>query len=135
MKHKKLLMLSTYYAPGIIALIRITVTMWFFVKDPLGMPLRFLQIVPLIAICVTLFMHFKLYQDGVPVITVIAPTLVHAVLMYVFERKLVFIPFLLLLGLDIVFLSLKGAKASLFPFDIDDDTEDDLAGIEDILEA
>lgn len=130
---RRRIMKGIYWAPGIIGLARIVVTFWFLIRNPLGMPLRFIQLIPMIAVIVAVFMHFKLYQDGVPVITVIAPTLIHAVVVYIFQRKIVPIPFLVILAIDIAFLSVKGVKANMFPFYIEGDDDDDLSGVEELL--
>lgn len=117
-------MLGAYYAPGIIGLLRILLTIYYFIKNPLGMPLRYFQLIPCIAIGVALFSYYKLFTDGVPIITVIAPTMVHQVLIYIFSKRFVILPFIPIVLLDIIFLSVKGLKASMFPFDIDGDEDD-----------
>lgn len=129
---KKKLMYVTYYAPGVITAVRVFVTLWFLVSNPLGMPLRFLQLIPVGVLLAFCFTYFKLYSDGVPVISLIAPTLVHFVLVYVFERVIVVLPFAVLLLLDILYLIVKSVKANMFPFDFDND--DDPEGLDDVEE-
>lgn len=131
---KKKLMYAAYYAPGVAAVLRILVTIWFLTSNPLGMPLRFLQLIPIIVLLIFSFTYFKLYSDGVPVISLIAPTLVHFVLVYVFERIIAVLPFAVLLLLDIFYLIAKSLKAAMFPFDFDEDEDPEgLHAVEELL--
>lgn len=131
---KRRLLYAVFWAPGVLALVRLAVTVWFFIQNPLGLPLRFFQLIPLIAVLVATFSYFKLYSDGVPVITVIAPTLLHAILIYVFQKRIIIIPFIVLVVIDGLFLGIKGLKSNMYPFDIEgDDDEDDLLDLEDEL--
>lgn len=130
---KKRLLLLMFWAPLVTGLLREGVTLWFLIKNPMALPLRFFQLIPMVAIGVSLFSSYKLYQDGVPVISLIAPTMVHAVLIFVFQKHIVFVPFLPLIALDVIFLAFKGIKANSFPYDIDED-DDDLAEMMDLLD-
>lgn len=125
MSTKQKLMLFSYYLPGVFALIRVCVTIWFLVSNPLNLPLRFIQVFAIVVYAVFSFTYFKLYSDGVPVISLIAPSLVHAVVIFAFQRVVVVAPFVVLLLLDIAYLIVKSVKANLFPFDIDGDDEDE----------
>lgn len=123
---KRRILKMMFLLPAIVGFIRLGISMWFLIVNPLGMPLRFIQVVPMIALIVALFSYLKLYSDGVPVITVIAPTILHMVIIYIFKKQIVIIPFTVLVLIDALFLILKGVKANLFPFDIDGDDEDDI---------
>ena len=124
MTAKRRIMYACYYAPGVVAAVRVLLTLWFLISDPFGLPLRFFQVILLLAYSVTLFSYFKLYSDGVPVISLIAPTLVHAVVVFVFRRIIAVVPFAILLVLDILFLIIKSVKANMYPFDVDGEEDD-----------
>lgn len=131
-KRKK--MMIVYHLPGVIGIIRVLLTLYVFIFNGFGMPLRFFQLIPLIALAVALFMYYKMYSDGVPVITLITPTLLHAVVTYIFRRVLVIIPFLSVLVIDIAFIVCKSLKANLYPFDIEGaDISDELMSVEGII--
>ena len=130
---KKRLLWMIFWAPGAVGARRIGLTVWFLVSNPLGMPLRFIQLVPLIALGVSLFMYYKLYQDGVPVISLIAPSLLHAVIIFVFQKIIVIPPFAVILILDIVYLALRGVKSNSYPFDIDEE-QDELDAVMELLD-
>lgn len=121
-KRKKLLF--GYYAPGVLALLRLVVTIWFFGWSHIELPLRYIQLVPLCALLVTQFTYFKLYRDGVPVISLILPSMLHFVIILVALRRVIITPFVLLLVIDIGFLVARGVKANLFPFSVDEDEEE-----------
>ena len=134
MSSKQRMMLFSYYLPGIFALIRVGVTVWFLMSNPMGLPLRFLQVIVLVVYGIFTFTYFKLYSDGVPVISIVTPSLVHAVLIFAFKRVVVVAPFVVLLLLDIAYLVVKSVKANLFPFDIEGDDEDDVFDLEELSE-
>ena len=126
MSSKKRKMLFCYYLPGIIGLIRIITTLVFFIWNPVGLALRYFQILLLISYAVHLFCYFKLYDDGIPIITIIAPSIIHGVIIFIFVKQIPLLSLGILLGMDIVFLITKSIKASYFPFDIEGDEEEDL---------
>lgn len=129
---KQRIMLFCYYLPGVVTAIRVAVTLWFLITNPMGLPLRFIQLVVIGAYIAFTFTYFKLYSDGVPVISIVTPSLVHAVIIYVFKREIVIAPFVALLLLDIAYLVTKSVKASLFPFDIDGNDKGDEFDFEDL---
>lgn len=125
MSDKRKLMLLSYYSPGVLSLIRVVVTLWLLFST-MVFPLRYIQFANIIVYLVFNFMYFKLYIDSVPVISIVLPTLLHITLMVVFIRRIVILPFFILLLLDILFLISRGIKGNLFPFDFDsDDSEDE----------
>lgn len=133
---KRRKMLAVYWLPGIIGGIRLLLTALVLVWNPQGMPLRFFQIIPVVALVVALFSYFKLYSDGVPVITLLAPTILHIILVYLFRRAIVIIPFIAVFAIDIVFLVCKSVKVSLYPFDIEGKSPDDeLNAVTDLLQS
>lgn len=133
---KRRKMLAVYWLPGIIGGTRLLLTALVLVWNPQGMPLRFFQIFPVVALVVALFSYFKLYSDGVPVITLLAPTILHIILVYLFRRAIVIIPFIAVFAIDIVFLVCKSVKASLYPFDIEGESPDDeLNAVTDLLQS
>lgn len=133
---KRRKMLAVYWLPGIIGGTRLLLTALVLVWNPQGMPLRFFQIIPVVALVVALFSYFKLYSDGVPVITLLAPTILHIILVYLFRRAIVIIPFIAVFAIDIVFLVCKSVKASLYPFDIEGESPDDeLNAVTDLLQS
>lgn len=132
---KQRIMLLSYYLPGFFAVVRVAVTFWFLFYNPMGLPLRFIQVIIIGVYATFSFAYFKLYSDGVPVISVIAPTLVHAILIFVFQRTVVIAPFVVLLLLDIAYLVVKSVKANLFPFDIDGMDDVDEFDLEEITKS
>lgn len=118
-------MLASYYAPGIVAGLRVLITLWFLFWNPYGMELVGLQVIPLIILIVFTFLHFKMYRDSVPVISLLLPTLIQGVLVFVFKRTITLLPFVIVLALDAFYLVCKGLKATFFPFVLDgEDTTD-----------
>lgn len=124
MSDKRKLMLLSYYATGMLSLIRVLVTLWLLFY-PVIFPLRYIQFVNIVIYLVFNFMYFKLYIDSVPVISIVLPTLLHITLMVVFNGRIVILPFAILLLLDILFLISRGVKSNLFPFDFDSDASED----------
>ena len=112
-----------FYAPGVIAAIRLAVTLLVFIANPARMPLRFLQVIPLCILGVSVFTYFKLYSDGDPVISLMVPTIMHILIIFVFKKQFVIVPFALLLVLDVGYLVVKGLKASMYPFEIEGDED------------
>lgn len=127
---KQKLMLFVYHLPGLFACGRVILTFWFLFANPFNLPLRHMQLIVLVVYAVVCFSYYKLYSDGVPVISLITPTLLHAVIVFVFMRVIAVVPFLVLLVFDAVFLVAKSVKASLYPFDIEGD-EDDISLFDD----
>lgn len=128
---KEQVMRVFYYMPGVAALMRIGFTVWFIGWQPIPMPLPYVQVATIVVYLVLQFSYFRLYRDSVPVISVLVPTILHFVLILVFTRRVVLAPFFLLLVLDILFLSARGIKASMYPFYIEEDDEEEL--LEDIM--
>lgn len=131
MKSKTNRLKMIFYAPGVVAAIRLAVTLLVFIANPAKMPLRFLQVIPLCILGVSVFTYFKLYSDGDPVISLMVPTIMHILLIFAFKRQLVIIPFALLIILDICYLVVKGIKGSMYPFEVEGD-EDDVGNFDDL---
>ena len=125
MLSKQRRMRFVYFLPATFAVIRILLTVWFLVYNPLGLPLRFIQLILMGVYAGSLFSFYRLYRDGVPVLSLIAPTLVHAILIFIFKKEIVIVPFAVLFVVDIAFLASKGVKANLYPFDIEGDSDDE----------
>lgn len=121
-----------FYAPVVIALLRCLVTFIIFVMNPQNMSLRFLQIIPVGVLLFSLFTYLKLYSDGDPVISLLLPTILHFIVILVFKRSVEIIPFLVPLFFDGAYLVVKGIKASLYPFEIEgeEEEEDDFQDLE-----
>ncbi len=113
---KKTVLRLSFYIPGVIVLIRLGFTIWVLASNPLGLKLAFIQLVPMGVLLASCFGHFKLYRDGVPVISLMAPTIVHFILILVFYKTTQLVPFLPTFVPDIVYLVAKSIKANLFPF-------------------
>lgn len=122
-KRKK--MLAIWILPGIMAIIRVTVTMVYLIWNPLAMPLRFFQLINIGVYIGTSFSYYKLYRDGVPVISVITPLLLHGILVFLFKRVIAWQSIVPLFVLDVLFLITKGIKSSLFPYDIEGEDDDE----------
>lgn len=130
-REKKLYLV--FFLPGLLGLIRVLSTVWYLVKNPLGMPIGFIQLVPMGAVIVVLFAYFKLYSDGIPIISLIAPSILHFILILVFYKKVVIMPFIPLLIIDVIFLAAKGIKAEMFPFDIESDEDESVRVIDELF--
>lgn len=128
---KEQLMRVFYYMPGVAALIRIGFTVWFIGWQPIPMPLPYTQVLTIVIYLILQFTYFRLYRDSVPVISVLVPTILHSLLIFVFLRQVVIAPFVLLVLLDVMFLSSRGIKSSMYPFYIEEDDEEQL--LEEIL--
>lgn len=122
-KRKK--MLAIWILPGVMAIIRVTVTMVYLIWNPLAMPLRFFQLINIGVYIGTSFSYYKLYRDGVPVISVITPLLLHGILVFLFKRVIAWQSIVPLFVLDVLFLITKGIKSSLFPYDIEGEDDDE----------
>ncbi len=128
MKNMRRKLLLAYYMPIAVGVLRVLTTMAVFVWNPQALPLRFIQVIPLIVLLVSLFSYMKLFTDNDPIVSLLLPTIVHFLVIFGFRRQVVLIPFLPLVVLDIVYLFVKGLKATMFPFEIEgeEDYEDDL---------
>lgn len=122
---KKRILFAGFLAPGVIALIRLVVTLYICIWRPSFLPLHWFQLIPLLAIGVHCFMYFKLFRDGVPVISVLLPTMLHFVIVLFVVHIMAIAPFVLLMAIDILFLIACGIKSSMFPYSIDEDDEDE----------
>lgn len=125
MLSKQRRMRFVYYLPAFFAILRVLVTLWFLVSNPMNLPLRFIQLFHIGVYIVSNFNYYKLYNDGVPVLSLIAPTLVHAILIFIFRKLVIIKPFLVLGALDIVFLVCKSVKANLYPFYVEGEFDED----------
>lgn len=123
MKSKILKLRIIFYAPVVIAGFRAFLTILILGFNPQGMPVRYLQIIPMITLACSCFAYMKLFSDGDPVVSLILPTLVHMLIAYLVKGKLVIVPFLIPLIFDAAYLVVKGYKASAYPFEIEGNEE------------
>lgn len=130
---KRRILLGSYYLPGVVVLIRVAFTVWILGWNPMGLRFPFLQLIPLGALLGSCFGHFKLYRDAVPVISLIVPTLVHAIIIFVFLREIMILPFLPVFVPDMLYLVVKAVKANLYPFYLEGEDDDELRDMEDII--
>lgn len=121
MSSKIALLRTMFWAPLVVALFRVLITIVILVWNPQEMSLRFMQIIPLLVLVVFSFMYFKLYHDGDPVISLLLPTILHFILILIFKRQVEIIPFIAPLTVDIVYLVVKGIKGTMFPFEFEGD--------------
>lgn len=119
MKSRVKFLKAVFYAPAFVALLRILLTLFVIIWNPMNMPLRFIQIFPMCVLICSVFVYMKLYSDGDPVISLMVPTIAHILIIFAFQRELVIIPFVPILLLDAIYLVLKGIKASAFPFEVE----------------
>lgn len=129
---KRRILLGSYYLPGVVVLARLLFTLWILIWNPMKMPLPYIQLIPVGVLVVSCFGHFKLYRDAVPVISLMAPTILHIVIIFVFMRVLVIVPFLPVLVLDVLYLVVKAVKANLFPFYLEGDDDDEYLELNDM---
>lgn len=121
MSSKTALLRTMFWAPLVIALFRILITIVILVWNPQDMSLRFIQIIPMLVLLIFSFMYFKLYHDGDPVISLLLPTILHFILILIFKRKVELIPFIAPFAIDILYLVVKGVKGTMFPFEFEGD--------------
>ena len=119
MGYKRKIMLASYYAPGVVAGLRAIFTIWFLFWNPFNMELVIFQIVPLLVLIAFTFLYFKMYRDSVPIVSLLLPTLLQGVLIFIFKRTITLFPFVVVLTLDASYLACKGLKATFFPFVLD----------------
>lgn len=124
MRNKKILLITMFWLPVVFAAIRALLTVSYFVWNPLGLPLRFLQIIPLLVLGFSIFMYLKLYTDADPIVTLLAPSIVHFLLIFAFKREIVLLPFAPLVFVDLAYLIVKGIKATAFPFEVEGEEEE-----------
>ena len=115
---------AVFYAPALVALFRVLLTLLVIIWNPMGMPLRLIQLFPLAVLVCSVFAYLKLYSDGDPVISLMVPTIAHILIILAFRKELVIVPFIPTLALDMIYLVLKGIKAAAFPFEIEGEEED-----------
>lgn len=116
-----------FYMPTVAVALRAAFTIWVFVANPQQMFFRYIQLVPLCVLIAYTFMYHKLFDDGVPVITLLVPTILHFLFVLLFKEVVQIVPFIAPLVLDCIYLAVKSVKASSFPFIIEGDEEDKLA--------
>lgn len=127
MKSRVRLLQAAFYIPAAMGVLRLLVTAIILVVNPQGLRLSVIQLIPAGVIAVNLFFYLKMYTDGIPIITLIVPNLVHFLIVLVFTGEIDIIPFIAPVLSDILFLVAKGLKASMFPFEIEG-KENDLEG-------
>lgn len=114
-----------YYAPVLIAVLRLIVTAIILAINPQNMSLRFFQVIPIGVLLATIFMYMKLYSDGDPVVSLLMPTIIQVICIFVFKKQVEIVPFIVPVFLDAVFLVVKGIKASCYPFEIEGEEDED----------
>ena len=93
------------------------------------MSFRYVQLIPLIFVCISLFSYAKLYHDSTPIFTVLLPTILQFAFVWVLNKRLEFVPFIPVFVVDIMLLTARGIKESYFPFEIEGE-DDDSADLE-----
>lgn len=131
---KRRILWASYIMPGIIAVLRVGFTVWMLVSNPMELKLPYIQIIPMCLMLWSCFAHFKLYSDSVPVISLIAPDMVHFILILVFKREVMILPLLPLVIPDVLYLVAKGVKANFFPFYFEGDSDDEDLDMDDIVD-
>lgn len=127
MKSRVRLLQAAFYIPAVMGVLRLLVTAIILVVNPQDLRLPVIQLIPAGVIAVNLFFYLNMYTDGIPIITLIVPNLVHFLIVLVFTGEIAIIPFVAPVLSDILFLVAKGLKASMFPFEIEG-KENDLEG-------
>lgn len=123
---KRKILLGSYYLPGVVVIIRVVFTLWVLISNPMGLRLPYFQLIPLGVMLCSCFGHFKLYRDSVPIISLVVPTLLQGVLIFVFFRQVMVVEFLPVFIPDILYLIVKAVKANLFPFYMEGEEDDEL---------
>lgn len=104
------------YAPVVVAVVRILMTLVVLIVNPWAMSFRFIQVIPLGILVVYTFLYLKLYSDADPVVTLLLPSILHFFLIFVFKEQLQLSAFAPLLLVDCLYLFIKGVKGGAFPF-------------------
>lgn len=112
-----------YYSVIVAALLRIAATIIIIAANPFNTPLPILQLLPTGIICCSLFAYVKLYRDGVPVISLILSDVAIFCIQWAFNDAVVWIPFLLPWGADVLYLIVKMIKVEKFPFEVEGEEE------------
>ncbi len=131
---KRTILKGSYYLPGVVVLIRLVFTVWVLFKNPMGLRFPFIQLIPMGVLLGSCFGHFKLYRDAVPVISLLLPTIAHAIIIFVFTREVMLLQFLPVFVPDVLYLVVKAVKANLYPFYMEGEDEDEFAEIDDIVD-
>lgn len=118
---KRQQMLLLYFLPLVFALFRIILVFILFYAVP-NMHFKFLQFFTLIGVFVSCFAQYRLYIDGIPVVSVLVPTIVQSILSAIFYGEVLLLPTIVIFLFDIFFLFLKGVKQTVIPFTTDKDT-------------
>lgn len=118
-----------FYLPLVVLVIRVIFTIWTLTSNPLGLRLPYIQLIPLGVMIASCFGHFKLYRDAVPVVTLIVPTLLHAIAIFIFMKTIMIVPFLPVFIPDALYIIVKSVKANLFPFYLEGEGDEDLSGL------
>ena len=109
-------MMLVFRLPMVAGAVRLLLTVIYLAYNPMQLPFRFIQIIPMVVLIINLFAYRKLFSDGDPVITLLLPTIIHFVLVVLLTKTVVIVPFVPLFAIDLVYLVVKGVKASRFPF-------------------
>lgn len=118
-------MLAVYLLPAIVGFIRLVVTVMLIAVGAQVIPLRWIQILPLIVVGCSLFRMYRLYVDGIPVISMLVPSIIHGILCAVFFKRVPWVQLGILVGIDVLFLFAKGFKPTQIPFQIEGQEEED----------
>lgn len=128
---KKSILLTLYYTPMGIAIIRIIMTI-----VVLTLPwqenefrLKFIQIIPIVVLLSSCFRMYRLYVDAVPVVSLLLPTLLQFIISFILYKTVPIRQLIFLLIMDIFFLIAKVYKSGEIPFTMDGEEEDDFSDI------
>lgn len=125
-------MIAVYMLPAITAIFRLIITLMMFVLASDGFTLKYFQVIPLFIIAASCFRQYRLYMDGVPVISLLTPTIVQCILSAAFFKTVPVLQLAFIVLSDLCFLVAKAYKPTQVPFAIEGAEEepdfDDIIG-------
>lgn len=125
-------MIAVYMLPAVAAIFRLIITLMMFALASDGFTLKYFQVIPLLVIAASCFRQYRLYRDGVPVISLLTPTIVQCILSAAFFKMVPVLQLVFIVLSDLCFLVAKAYKPTQVPFAIEGAEEepdfDDIIG-------
>lgn len=112
-------MLAVYLLPAVAAVFRLIITLLMFFLASDGFTLKYFQIIPLFVIAASCFRQYRLYHDGVPVISLLTPTIIQCILSAAFFKTVPLLQLVFIVLSDLCFLVTKAYKPTQVPFAIE----------------
>lgn len=124
-------MLAIYYLPATAAVFRLIVTLMMLIFASDGFHFKVIQLVSLCIIAASCFRQYRLFVDGIPVISLTVPTILQCVLSAAFFGEVPLFQVVFIALFDLIFLFTKGYKPTQIPFQIDEPEEENFGDLVD----